>query len=129
MKKMDIAYLEKCRSSLSSEQTKSLSETNNWGHVDKQQVHTDWDILYKELSPLVDSSMPTEKKIQEMIGRHFKITCRFYVPSKEAYIGMGLFYSENKEMKDFHNAYHPKMVAFLGDAISVYANENLVSNA
>ena len=129
MKKMDIWYLEKCRSSLSSEQTKSLSETNNWGHVDKQQVHTDWDSLYKELSPLVDSSMPAEKKIQEMIGRHFKITCRFYVPSKEAYIGMGLFYSENKEMKEFHNAYHPKMVEFLGDAISVYAQENLVSNA
>lgn len=124
---MNMEYLEKCRHSLSSEQAKSLAETDNWGHVDKQQVHTDWDSLYKELSLLIGSLKPAEKKAQEMIGRHFKITCRFYVPSKEAYIGMGLFYSENNDMKNFHNAYHPQMVAFLGDAMTVYAQENLAS--
>lgn len=127
MKNLDMVYLEKCRSALSVEQTESLSETNNWAQVDKQQVHADWDTLYKELALLVDNAMPGDEKIQEIIGRHFKITCRFYHPSKDAYIGMGLFYSENQEMKAFHNAYHPKMTEFLGDAMSIYAQENLVS--
>ncbi len=125
MKKLDAAYLEKCRASLSAEQAKSLSETNNWGHVDKQQVHVDWDILYKELAPLVDSTMPGDEKVQQIMARHFAIACRFYRPSKQAYIGMGLFYSENKDMKEFHNAYHPKMVEFLGDAMTIYSQENL----
>ena len=123
----DSTYLEKCRNALSSEQTKSLSETNNWAHVDKQQVHTDWDTLYKVISPLIDNSMPGDENIQTLVDSHFKITCRFYQPSTDAYLGMALFYAENKDMEAFHNAYHPKMVAFLGDGMSIYAHRNLRS--
>ncbi len=38
---------------------------------------------------------------------------------------MSLFYRENKDMKDFHNSYHPGMVEFLAEAIPAYANSNL----
>jgi hypothetical protein len=40
-------------------------------------------------------------------------------------LAMGLFWHDNKDMKDFHNAYHPNMVEFLGEAIYVYAQRNL----
>ena len=122
---LDSIYQEKCRAALSQEQTKSLSETVNWEHVDRTKVHADWDVLYKEIAKIIDTSNAADSNVQALIDQHYKIACRFYTPSKEAYIGMALFYGENGGMKDFHNAYHPKMVAFLGDAICAYANDKL----
>ena len=122
---LDPLYLETCRSFLSKEQAKSLSETNHWEHVNRPQVHADWDALYKEFSALIDSSIASDRKIQDFIEQHYAISRRFYTPSKEAYIGMALFYNEDSSMRDFHNAYHPKMVEFLGNAMVIYAQEKL----
>jgi hypothetical protein len=118
-------YLQECREALSSEQMKSLTETDNWSHVDKQQVHIDWDALYKELTPLMQPLPPSAPEIQAIMARHYSIVSRFYAPSKQAYIGMSLFYNENQDMKDFHNAYDPKMVEFLAEAMLIYAHEHL----
>jgi hypothetical protein len=118
-------YLEQCRQALTEAQTKSLAETNNWSHVDKPQVHIDWDILYKEVATLIDSSLPSSSQVQALMARHCSIGARFYPPSKETYIGLALFYNENADMKVYHNSYHPKMVEFLGEAIFFYANRNL----
>jgi hypothetical protein len=118
-------YLEQCRQALATAQTKSLAETNNWSHVDKAQVHLDWDILYKEIAVLIDGSLPSSAEVQSLIARHCSIGARFYPPSLKAYIGLALFYNENADMKAFHNAFHPKMVEFLGEAIFFYANRNL----
>jgi len=118
-------YLEQCRQALTAEQTKSLAETENWSHVDKTQTHIDWDVLYKELTPLIDGSLPSSPEVQTIIARHYSIASRFYLPSQKAYIGMALFYRDNPDMKAFHNAYHLKMVDFLGEAIFFYANRNL----
>jgi hypothetical protein len=118
-------YLDECREALSTEQAKSLAETNNWSHVDKPQVHIDWDILYKELALLIDVSLPSSPEVQSLMTRHASIGSRFYPPSKKAYIGLALFYNENPDMKSYHNAYHPKMVEFLAEAIFFYANSNL----
>ncbi|MES2048049.1 MAG: TipAS antibiotic-recognition domain-containing protein [Pseudomonadota bacterium] len=118
-------YLEQCRQAMAQEQSKSLAETANWSHLDKAQVHIDWDILYTELAPLVESSLPFSAEVQSLMERHYSIASRFYLPSKMAYIGLGLFYQDNPDMKAFHNAYHPKMVDFLGEAIFVYAKNKL----
>ena len=121
-------YLEQCRHALATEQTKSLAETENWSHVDKQQVHVDWDILYKDISLFVDEVPPSSPEIQSLMARHYSIASRFYPPSRDAYIGLGLFYQDNPDMKAYHNAYHPNMVDFLGEAIYAYAQRNLKSS-
>jgi hypothetical protein len=56
------------------------------------------DALYQELTPLVQDSSPAAPKIQATMARHFAIVSRFYVPSKQEYIGMSLFYRENAAM-------------------------------
>lgn len=118
-------YLEQCRQTLAAEQTRSLAETANWSHVDKQQTHADWDRVYTELASCIDDASPSSTEVQALIARHYSIASRFYVPSREAYIGMGLFYRDNPDMKAFHNTYHPKMVDFMGEAIYAYAQHNL----
>lgn len=125
IKELELSYLEKCRTSMNEEQVSSLAATQNWQHVDRSTVHADWDALYREMAGLIDTSGPADARIQDLVKRHYDIACRFYTPSRDAYIGMALFYDENAAMKDFHNGYHPHMVQFLGDAICGYARERL----
>ena len=75
MKLGDVStqYLEQCRTALQSEQTQSLATSNNWSHVDKPQVHLDWDVLYQELTPLLSTSTPTSDEVQMLMARHYAI--------------------------------------------------------
>ncbi|WP_367139331.1 MULTISPECIES: TipAS antibiotic-recognition domain-containing protein [Streptomyces] len=122
---MGNQYEEECRRSLAEEQAKSLAETNNWEHVDRPQVHQDWDVLYREIAACLDGSLPGDPQIQELVGRHFGITCRFYAPSRQAYAGMALFYAEDDAMREFHNSYHPRMVELLGEAMRIFAERGV----
>jgi len=115
-------YLAICRHAREQEQSRSLATSDNWAHVDKAQVHQDWDSLYRELAPLVAAeAQPGASQVQSMVARHYAIAARFYVPSREAYVGLGMFYEEDPSMREFHNTYHPQMAEFLREAICVYA--------
>ncbi|MEU1378076.1 TipAS antibiotic-recognition domain-containing protein [Streptomyces triculaminicus] len=122
---MGNQYEDECRRSLAEEQAKSLAETNNWEHVDRNQVHQDWDGLYREIATCLDESLPGDREIQELVRRHFDIACRFYMPSRKTYVGMALFYAEDDAMREFHNSYHPRMVEFLGDAMRIFAERGV----
>jgi len=118
-------YLEECRAALSAEQAQSLATTGNWSHVDKQKVHTDWDELYRKIVPVIDLLHPSAEPVQALIAEHYAILSRFYKPSKRAYIGISLLYSEDQNMMNFHTGYHRDMVPFMAQAMSVYAEANL----
>jgi hypothetical protein len=119
--KLSEEYLQSCRSALAAEQAKSLAETANWAHVDKQLVHAQWNTLYEEMAPMIGVYSAESMEIQKLIHRHFSMVSKFFVPSSQAYIGMALFYAENADMKTFHLGYHPDLVTLLGEAIPVYA--------
>ena len=124
---MDEGDADRCRRSLGEEQARSLAETDGWAHVDKDRVHADWDALYREIAVFLDGARPEGDRAQELIERHVQITSRFYAPTREAYIGMAMLYAEDAAMKEFHNAYHPRMVEFLGLAMRAYADKRLRS--
>lgn len=118
-------YLAQCRAAQRSEQEQSLARTDHWAHVDKPQAHADFDAFYRRLAPLVDTHAPAAPEVQARMAEHFAIASRFYAPSRDAYVGTALFYADNTDMKSFHNAYHPRMVEFLGEAMYTYAQQNL----
>lgn len=118
-------YLDTCRNSLSEEQSGSLAATDNWAHVDRNAVHEDWKQLYEEIAGQIGVAAPDSAPVQALIVRHYAIACRFYRPSRQAYVGMSLFYAENPPMRDFHNAYHGGMVDFLKAAIRVFSERQL----
>jgi hypothetical protein len=119
-------YLSVCKRSREQEQSESLAASNNWAHVDKAQVHADWDMLYKELAPLIASgALADASEVQGLVAKHHAIISRFYEPSREGYIGLGLFYQEDPSMREFHNTYHPLLADYLKDAICVYALDRL----
>ena len=124
---IDERDADRCRRSLREEQARNLAETDGWAHVDKDRVHADWDALYSEIAASLDATRPEDDRAQELIGRHFEIASRFYAPTREAYIGMALLYAEDAAMREFHNAYHPRMVEFLGPAMREFAGRRLRS--
>ena len=121
----EAAYADRCRRSLSEEQATSRAKTDGWAHVDKDQVHADWDALYTEIASSLDGAQPGGDRAQDLVEKHFEIASRFYTPTREAYIGMAILYSEDAAMQGFHNAYHPRMVEFLGRAMRVFADRHL----
>ncbi len=88
------------------------------------EVHADWDEIYRELGQHLEQRSPDDEGSQELIHQHYQIACRFYTPSREAYIGMALLYRENEDMLRFHNGYHPDMVEFLIKAITIFAQHS-----
>jgi hypothetical protein len=129
MQELSIDDAELCRRALAAEQEASLSATDGWSHVDKQQVHSDWDALYRELAIVREELGASSPQVQDLIAQHYAIASRFYEPSKEAYIGMSLLYDESVEMRTFHEGYGTGLVAFLGQAMQVYAHRNLTSTS
>ncbi|GAT71084.1 transcriptional regulator [Planomonospora sphaerica] len=125
IKDMDERYADLCRRSLAEEQARSLAATGGWAHVDKDRVHKDWHDLYSEMASSLAGARPADDHIQLFVERHFEIASRFYVPTKEAYLGMAILYAEDSAMKEFHNSYHPEMVDFLGGAMYAYAEKRL----
>lgn len=110
---------------LAAEQAASLAGTDDWSHVDRQQVHSDWDALYRALAAARDDSEVSSPAVQELMAQHHALACRFSVPSTSAYIGMSLFYGENPERRTFHNGYGPDLVDFLSEAMQLFAQRNL----
>ncbi|MBP2215089.1 TipAS antibiotic-recognition domain-containing protein [Arthrobacter sp. CAN_C5] len=122
---LTTTYLQTCRDTLTRDQAASFAATNGWAHVDRDEVHADWDEIYRELAQNIDQRNPEDDATQALIDRHYRIACQFYTPSKEAYIGMALSYRENQDMRVFHNGYHQDMVEFLIPAITTYARHRL----
>lgn len=114
-----------CRAALSQEQARSLAGTDQWAHVDKPQAHADWDALYRKLTPLMQAHPAASPTIQAVMAEHYALVSRFFRPSRQAYIGMSLFYAEDPAMKAFHDAYDPGLVPFLAEAMAVYADDHL----
>ena len=125
MQDLSTDYAQACRDALAAEQAASLAETDGWSHVNKEKVHSDWDELYRELAVARDGALPSAPHIQDLVARHYVIACRFYAPSREAYIGMSLFYEEDVEMRAFHDRYGSGLVAFLSQAMQIYAARKL----
>jgi hypothetical protein len=129
MQALSSQYAATCRGALAAEQAASLAATAGWSHVDKPKVHSDWDLLYRTLATVRHGLEASSPQVQDLIAQHYAIASRFYEPSKEAYIGMSLFYDENHDMRTFHEGYGAGLVALLSQAMQVYAHRNLTSTS
>ena len=65
------------------------------------------------------------KKVQALIGRHHGWVSNYWVPAKDAYIGLGQNYINCAEFCAFYNKYDARLAEFLADAMAVYAETNL----
>lgn len=94
--------------------------------VQKKQLHEICIDITKSLAMAIDNKHEVgSETVQNLIQRHYDWVCHYWQPTKETYIALGEMYNEHNEFNEFYNQYHPEMVRFLSDAMTVFAKRNL----
>lgn len=79
-----------------------------------------------ELVALIEAERsPEDVEVQKLIARHHAWVSHFWTPNQAAYIGLGQNYVSHPDFKAFYDKYDTRLVAFLADAMKVYAETNL----
>lgn len=104
----------------------SKKRTAKWDKDEWDEVKNQGDTIHKELAKAIEQGLkPDSDEVQTIIHRHYQMTERFYTASKEVYIGLTQLYAQHPDFKKFFDAYHPKMIEFIGEAMQFYAHKNL----
>lgn len=83
------------------------------------QEHTD---ICTELAALQTADTPVDdRRVQELVGRHYGWICVFWTPNAEAYRGLGQMYVDDERFTATYDAFAPGLARYLRDAIDVYA--------
>lgn len=98
----------------------------NWSTEDWKDMKTQSDDVHVLLAQAIDRGLsPESDEVQALVAQHYKMIQKFYTPTKEIYIGLAQMYTEHPDFKKFYDAYHPKMVEYLGAAMRYYAEKYL----
>lgn len=94
--------------------------------TERKQLHEECLDITKSFAMAIDNKHAVDSEtVQNLIRRHYDWVCHYWQPTKETYIALGKMYFEHNEFNDFYNQYHPEMVRFLSNAMTVFAEINL----
>lgn len=81
---------------------------------------------YAQLASCIDQKRaPNSAEVQALIDIHYKMTCKFWIPNKESFIGLSEFYKSHPDFEKFYADFHPELLEFLSAAMKIYAEEKL----
>lgn len=107
------------------EESKKGYKKVNYSKDDIHKIQQEWHAIGQELTELLENDYASASpEVQKLIGKHYELIKKFWTPTKESYAGHADFIIET-ELKNFYNAYHPKLAQFLADGIKIFADENL----
>lgn len=104
----------------------SWDNVKGWKKGNWDQFHQEGDEINKALVAAMNADLkPSSTEVQDLIHRHHAWVKHFWTPTKESYIGLGQMYLNHTDFRDFYNAYHPKLVEYLVEAMKIYAERKL----
>jgi MerR family transcriptional regulator, thiopeptide resistance regulator len=104
----------------------SKRRTAKWDGDEWDKVKAEGDAIHKALAHAIDEGLsPESDEVQAIIAQHYQLQNRFYEVSKEVYIGLTELYAQHPDFKKFFDAYHPRMIEYIGKAMRYYADKNL----
>ena len=65
------------------------------------------------------------KEVQDLIKIHYNWVSVFWVPNKEAYIGLGQMYVSDPRFTQNYDKYAPGCAEFMAQAMQIFAEQNL----
>jgi len=105
---------------------KSKEKTKNWSTDDWLDHKSAADKVQTDLiSGIKGGKKPNSSEVQKIIERHYKLTCKIWIPDQSSYISLGELYGSHPDFVEFYKKQHPKLLEFLQAAITVYAKKNL----
>jgi len=64
-------------------------------------------------------------EVQKLVKIHYNWVSVFWIPTKDAYIGLGQMYVSDERFTQNYDKYAPGCAAFMAQAMDIYAQENL----
>jgi len=84
------------------------------------------DMLYAEIVTAIKKNLdPASPEVQELIRKHYQLTTIFWTPTRDSYIGLSQFYCSHPDFVAFYDGIHPKLLAYLVEAMKVFAENDL----
>jgi DNA-binding transcriptional MerR regulator len=97
-----------------------------WTKADAARVQTRWATFGPRLVELIGAGATVDDaRVQEVIAEHYQWVCNFWTPDRDSYPGLGLTYHDHPDFRVQFDALHPRLAAFMRDAMAVYARTNL----
>lgn len=104
----------------------SEKRTEQWGKDEWYDVSKQSGEIHKALAKAIEQGLKhNADEVQAIIHRHHALQNRFYECTKAVYLSSSELYAQHPDFKKHFEAYHPKMVEFIGKAMRFYANKNL----
>ena len=67
---------------------------------------------------------PDSDEVQALTLDHYNWVNNFWTPTCETYLSLGQMYLDHPDYRVFYNRYHPDLVEFLMNAMTVFAKKN-----
>jgi DNA-binding transcriptional MerR regulator len=98
----------------------------NWSTEQWLENKAGMDKIHAELVEGITHELsPSSAEVQNIIQRHYQMTCMFWTPTRETYIGLSQLYASHPNFVKFYNDMHPKLLEFLMSAMKTYAEKKL----
>jgi hypothetical protein len=80
--------------------------------------------VHSGLAPLREAGVPvTDRRVQDLIALHHRVTSLFWTPDAEAYRNLGAMYLEDERFQRTIGG--EALTRYLADAMAVYAEDRL----
>ncbi|MCH9753651.1 MAG: MerR family transcriptional regulator [Alphaproteobacteria bacterium] len=98
----------------------------NWTKDDWMSYKSDADKVQTDLINAIEKNeKPESDEVQKIIDKHYKLTCKIWIPDKSSYISLSELYGSHPDFIRFYKKQHPKLLEFLQSAMNLYAKKNL----
>lgn len=106
--------------------TKNTEDVTKRGKVYYDDIVKTAHALFKELVCCIEKDLdPIADEVQKIIKRHHAFANEIHDAKKEVYLAMAQLYREQPEFQKQLNCFHPRLSAYMAEAMEGFANQYL----
>lgn len=104
----------------------SKERTRNWKKSDYEKARQDCDTISQSFAAVLQrGAKPSDPEVQRLVRQHHEYVSQFWVPDRDAYIGLSQMYVEHPEFREYYTKFDPRLPEFLAAAIRAFAEREL----
>jgi len=104
----------------------SKERMKGWSTADAEKARTGYGRVHEGLAPLLAEGVAVDDvRVQDLVQLHYELTSLFWTPNAEAYRGLAQMYVDDQRFTANIGQGNDALVAYLRDAMLVYADARL----
>ena len=104
----------------------SYERMKGWSSDDAEKARTGYGRVHDGLAVLLAAGVQCDDdRVQELVDLHYEVTSLFWTPNAETYRALGQGYVDDKRFRSAIGQGNDALVAYLRDAMDVYAGTRL----